>query len=633
MGFIMKFKNIIIVCFILSIFFLSVPCLAFDNPSQGQLKIYNLDLSNGMQNNIFKFQRTDGGINNSIVEYNSSTKSADITYTTANNGGQMYVGGYYPATTQNLTFEIGIDRDDWNGNANIITPTAYITIFKTNTIPATGYRRYILHLYALNGSNIQIIDNNGTEKSDNFSLINYDENRTVELKTQSGSIYYPYYSDTNGVNLPYPAAITPLLYIYPYQSISNYTTVKLYKMEQYIPRKSITAYSVNNIQSFGLDGPHDISTIQNGIDLMTSHGQRGTIWADVGFLTNGREAYIKSLMSQGWELGIHFNKSLSTQSYTDATNEIDTEMEFMKSMFGEYPKTWCSLQNGDNVSHANYIYEKYGAYWRNGYSGDYFLANLATLNTISSGFWYNAITGGVIYPVMSHELDISPAPTFATEPELFSAFSNGYNNSNIKIESFYTYYKNAIAQNETAINITTSDENATVFNVTTYGKWCSLNMIDNYGSTAKVYLHNSSVDADVTDNNISFIASNGTYYIFNNDPSPNVSLSSMSILSGSTIHCTANSKYPLHNASWDFENDGIVDNSTDTNSKNITLKHTYYTPGNYIIKFSYKNDYGTYSKLTTITVSNPGFWSDATAKANWISTWLRNIFVVGVIAK
>ncbi len=77
---------------------------------------------------------------------------------------------------------------------------------------------------------------------------------------------------------------------------------------------------------------------------------------------------------------------------------------------------------------------------------------------------------------------------------------------------------------------------------------------------------------------------------------------------------------------WDYENDGKID-STDINTS-----HIYWTPGNYTVNLTMTTkDGNNISILKTVTVSYPGFWADATAKFNWISTWLK-LSIAGVIS-
>lgn len=78
---------------------------------------------------------------------------------------------------------------------------------------------------------------------------------------------------------------------------------------------------------------------------------------------------------------------------------------------------------------------------------------------------------------------------------------------------------------------------------------------------------------------------------------------------------------------WDINGDGIVDYTTKSAS------NTYYNAGTYTVNLTVQNANGNFSVTKTITVSNPTFWSNAVAKANYISTWIHNIFVMGVIAK
>ena len=94
------------------------------------------------------------------------------------------------------------------------------------------------------------------------------------------------------------------------------SSVLLYRISQTAPRKFITPIGDKKIQPYGIDGPHDHTTIKNGLLYMKKFGYRGTIWFDILYLQDENYTeFLKSLLqNEFWEAGIHFSKSLTTLS-------------------------------------------------------------------------------------------------------------------------------------------------------------------------------------------------------------------------------------------------------------------------------------------------------------------------------
>ncbi|MCK9575971.1 MAG: hypothetical protein M0R51_08505 [Clostridia bacterium] len=473
----MKIRNILFIAIVL--FALTDIASAVENTEIGEIEIYEINAteSNTMPKGVIPYLLTTGSISSDHLRFDSVNHTIDITRNSTVSG-QVWMGGFYPATNQNLTFTISLDRDDWNANANIKTNNAYVVVTRASN------GDYYIDTYGKNVGASRLIDTSHHGKPLTFSIVSNDTTRKNTIKTTTGEKERSYYSTTNGLLLPYPAVFTPVIYIYADKSIATYCTVKVHSIKQSIPAYEVTPFCVGDLQSFGIDGPHEISTIQNGISLMQSNDQTCTIWADIDFLDSGRTEYIKALMEDGFELGIHFNENLNTKDLQDAYDEIDLEMEYMNTVFGEYPKTWCALQNSDNVSHAAYIYTNYGAYWRNGYSGGYWSSNLANLNELSNTFWGPAAENKIIYPTMSHQLDVTPAISTSTEPALMTLFSNMYKENNVQICSFYQYYQSSIAQNNTEIEVIEAESDHTIFMITDNGFPCNI-YVNNSGTVYK----------------------------------------------------------------------------------------------------------------------------------------------------
>ena len=142
----------------------------------------------------------------------------------------------------------------------------------------------------------------GVAKTNTISGNDSDSISTPFFSISSSQLKYPSFS---------PGYIKISTIALPNQGVS---TTRLFAVTQSAPRKLITPMGAKNLQPLGFDGPHEYSTLKNGILYMEKYGCRGTLWLDIDYLKDKQYIlYLKALMSEkSWEAGIHYSKSLTT---------------------------------------------------------------------------------------------------------------------------------------------------------------------------------------------------------------------------------------------------------------------------------------------------------------------------------
>jgi hypothetical protein len=294
----------------------------------------------------------------------------------------------------------------------------------------------------------------------------------------------------------------------------SWAIIHLYNFTETIHRKTITAYATNGYMGFGLDYPSTLNDL-NGTNYMIQNSQTGTDWVDAYYKDRSHVDFTKSLIAHGWELGIHFSVQLNTLSESKAEAEIDKEMADVYNTFGKYPTTWCSLHNGDNITHAIYIYKKYGTIWRNGGSGVTWISNIGNVYDQTWSFWWSYATQhNAIYPTFDHQLDRENAIMYSLDFSKLKVFSDSYKNNGTHICGFNEYYLRGIAQNRTGVSILENDSDHMKFTVTTDNYPLCLNILTSvtgcsvYDSKRDLVPHTSTCDGLIIPN-----ATNGTYLI------------------------------------------------------------------------------------------------------------------------
>jgi len=530
---------------------------------------------------------------------------------TSSGTGELFFGGMYPFTNGTVSLELGIDNDDPLSQYTLYTSetsTIWITkpnlneyVVKVNYRDATGAQQWFLRINDIS--------------QDKFRLnLTYNENRTV----------YIYYNATKHVTIPCDTAgygyeaHTPVMYVTAAIPTGS-STLHVYNIKQTIPdRGVITPYSINTRMLWGLDYPNRINN-EISTNYMYSQGQTGTVWTDVRFLSSDQVNYTNELLAHGWELGIHFSTQLTALNKSAYTSLIDSETETIATTFGVSPTSWCSQTNADNVTHALYCYQAHGMLWRNGRYGATYIPSIGNLDNSTWAFWDIASQNGFIFPAFSHQLDNSPAGLYSIDHEKFIEFSDRYKENGIKLCSQHEYYKSALAQNETNVEILENDSNHMQFRITETGSPVNLN-VKTAITGPRVYNDTSTVDYTETIDGIEFVASNGTYLISASDFNDfNSSIQTGNAPLSIQFH---DMSVDADNHYWDFENDGIID-STKQNPV-----HTYGKAGTYTVNLTVQNEYGNFSTVKTdyITVSEPAKQSTDYFSSQYFNTIFNTFY-------
>ena len=244
------------------------------------------------------------------------------------------------------------------------------------------------------------------------------------------------------------AFANPYLYFEPNLSSAEDIGVGLAirSIAQTVPAyQYVTPISDPRIIPYGLDGPHPLDTVEDGIELLMQHGGRGTIWADVRFVNDDNIDYLRQLIAQGWELGIHYSTRLANKPMEQAIQIMESEYQQITELFGQSPTSWCSQANNDNVTHANYAYANLGMVWRNGAVGVHSQANVGNLDDANWPWWANASAAGMVYPTFTHQTDPDPAITNSISYSKFEQWLDNYAAAGVSIVPYYDYW--TLAQN------------------------------------------------------------------------------------------------------------------------------------------------------------------------------------------
>jgi len=446
--------------------------VAVDNSAIGTLKLVDLNISNynSIPNGVYLASKS--GVLNSTVVLNSTLRSVDYSKNSTDTG-EMYISKLYPMTDGNIAIDFSFDRDNSNSELYIISPVSYVKIVRG----ATGNVK-VTSIYtnstgaSIETSNFLVPATSAPDGRVKIHVTSYSNNKTnVVWFNDTLNCITPYRS-VQSRDLPYPVLITPLLYIESYVPSGN-ITCHLFGVEQTIPQYTITPYSDKNYTSFGLDYPSS-STTGKGTAYMKTNAQKGTVWVDVDYPKD--VTYIKSLLSDGWELGIHFNTTLTSHSLIDSYAIIDSETATITALYGQSPTSWCSLKNSDNISHAIYCYKKHNMLWRNGMSGCGYVTNVGNVCNYTIAWWNTSGANEVIHPVFTHRLDITPAIAYSLDAEKFFSFSDLYKSKGIDFVGYNEYYSRGIVQTST-VNVIESTSSKTTFTVVTPGEFpCKTNV-------------------------------------------------------------------------------------------------------------------------------------------------------------
>lgn len=377
--------------------------------------------------------------------------------------GRLFVGGLSPSLSTTITLDLGLVRTEHHATVNIFAAGAWLAIRLLDGAPTDDlcitscYYNPTLHYSS------HVAEDTGFNNSGRFEIAIRSNSVTGTNRIYLNGeeiLATPFTGYREGAPTTlYRQFVNPFVFcsfdsIYPGQSAH----LQLYSVEQTVPRYSyVTPVSDPGVTSFGVDGPHAWDTVDTGLSLVGG----GTIWADPTFIDDYSPsdlAELKALISDGWELGIHYSARLSDMPLDTALELMDNETALVTSMFGQAPTTWCSLQGGDNISHADYAYTELGLLTRNGLNGSGGgLSNIGNLSDSCWGFWSSVSAAGIVIPSFTHELDITPALSYSISPGNFAAFLSNYATSGVRFVGFREYWDKAQNSYYTTISNVISD--------------------------------------------------------------------------------------------------------------------------------------------------------------------------------
>lgn len=453
------------------------PPRGIDNANRGELMMWSLNKTtteDAVPAGLYLADYLPRSVRNQALEYNQTFNCIDLK-TRANHSGMLYISGLYPTTDSILDFEIGIDQDG-RAESYINTSSVSVMIHRDNGT----YRLYSIW-YSNNGSirrpYLEIPQVDASHNKIKFTLINNENDRHNIIKFNDSLQLKTPYVYAGARYLPYTFLSHPILQICnKIFSNGTYCTLHIYSIEQRIPRRIVTPFGTRRESAFGLDGPHSLDKIVKGVEYMTEKGHTGTIWADVRYVDANNIPFIKNLLDDGWELGIHYSKELSTLPQEQAYSLMSSEYINISKIFSIKPTSWCSLRNRDNINHAIFAYNELGMIWRNGNAGVYYFPNVGNLDNSTWNWWKESINNSAIYPSFSHRLDEEHAIAYSIDHAKFKTFIDGYTNSDIKITGFERYYKTNANQKEAKISILKKNKKHLVFSIKTNGYPCNVNV-------------------------------------------------------------------------------------------------------------------------------------------------------------
>ena len=471
--------------------------VAVSNERIGDRVVFQQDYSTMFQvpDNVFLGYAQSPLVENTSLTYDYMNRA--LKFTGGQNAlGQLFIAGLTPAITTNISLEAEMSRSDQYVRLKMHIGDARLT-FELLDGSLVNYGRVTSSYFDPSGEEV-------TQTSDNIDLSSMDETSwrftvTVQfngvtnsniiyidgvqvLETPAYSLYHP------GLAQPFPSFSSPIIYIYYANMASEGKSgeVRIYSVTQTVPDyQYVTPIGNAKIQPFGLDGPHEWQFVRNGISYLQSTGGRGTIWADVktqfaGGYSSEDLAALKALLADGWELGIHFSRSLSSLSMEDAIALMIEEYDAITQLFGQSPTSWCSLGNAENPSHAEYAYHVLGLVWRNGYNGvGHGINGIRGTGLYDTKWYYHeaASEAGLITPIYTHRTDQDPAEQYAISYSNFTIWVDNYAAAGVTIVPWIDYWQTAQNTGHTAVSDLMVDD----------GKSMSFTL-DNIGGRSRLFV-------------------------------------------------------------------------------------------------------------------------------------------------
>ncbi len=425
--------------------------MAMTNNLIGEYTIFSQNYTvKGVTNNMFLANPYGSGdIHNSTLTYDTNAKAVRYRVWMGNTM-QLYIGKLYPAVKATYKITLSMDTDNYNAATNIRIGQAWfnikysdesfstmkINVFYKNAVGDTLIKYTTFPMPADKKVTIDV-SWDGTNKTNHITC---EQSGTVNIWVPA-SCY-------DVQKLPYNAITWPFVNIYVVLNKATYADVYLYKLEEMIPRYTITAMPQNNLEAFGFDGPRDYAAVHKAMEYLKNYSYRATLFFSytvrkdwVQNLTI-RDYYRELINKYGWESGIHFTKRLEFLSWINATALMTTEYNEVTNIIGVAPESWCSMADDDNVSHAIYAWNNFRMYWRNGNTSLHAIPNVGGLNLNTWHFWDIASQHGFVFPVFVHNASfVHESARDCIDYTNFTKFVDRAKQNGLKIVPFIDYFK------------------------------------------------------------------------------------------------------------------------------------------------------------------------------------------------
>ncbi len=269
-----------------------------------------------------------------------------------------------------------------------------------------------------------------------------------KIQTENSTVELPYYR-YRWVEDKFLNTFTPdTIVLTPRSATSaeadDNTIIKLYRVTQqvYAPNSVVTIGS-NKYQAFGYDGPHPASTVAAGMDEIRDANMNATIFADIGYMNDPNFIqYLKGLIADGWELGIHYSEGLSTLNLANATTMMMEEYKIISEMFETQPLTWCSLGNLDNSTYSLLAKENLNMVFRSLRVIPQNVPGSTDITNPTIYYWLGAAKSGAsTVPIYVHQTEVEPQPSRSSvDASNFDTWLYYIINNGVRLTGFYKWY-------------------------------------------------------------------------------------------------------------------------------------------------------------------------------------------------
>ncbi len=427
---------------------------------------------------------------NDTLSYNYTAGAVSLFSTPSQYASRLYIGGLSMAPVVTRHLDIELNRNTGSGSMNsvaVINRDFHVYIFIPNYNPGEVNALGVLSWY---------MDDDGSEVNERVDLTTEDWPRYSSHARVNLSITTDFTQGINKIMIDDRLVLsTPIRYrsydkqlSSPYIAVYNrpiadaWVCANIYSITETVPSYSyVTPIPSPKITSFGLDGPHAPDKIERGVELLRNYGGVGTLWADVGYISEyysvEKMSLLRDMLADGWELGIHFSKGLSTLSMPEAIELMESEVSTITEIFGVAPTSWCSLQNKDNATHARYAYENLGMVWRTGLDGTGIMHNAGGLADERWALWSDISSAGLVSPTYTHRTDEDPAVQYSISYSKFEQWLKNYDAAGVQIVGYYELWSTAMNAHHSEISDLMVDD----------GKSMSF-ALDNIGGKSRLFV-------------------------------------------------------------------------------------------------------------------------------------------------